>query len=166
MFDSVLLLAFPLLLSLAAGWDIASYTIPNWLTAALALLFLPVAFTVGLSPAVMGAHLAVGFVLLVLGIGLFAAGVAGGGDAKLLAAAGLWLGPQAVLTFLFYTAMAGGVLVVFLIFFRRLPLPAGLARIAPVMRLHEPGGGVPYGAALAIAGLLAYPASPLFHALA
>ena len=44
-----------------------------------------------------------------------------------------------------------------LIQFRRLPLPAVLARQQWILRLHEHGGGVPYGIALAAAALAVYP---------
>ena len=44
-----------------------------------------------------------------------------------------------------------------LIQFRKLPLPAVLARQKWIMRLHETGGGVPYGIALAAAALMVYP---------
>jgi prepilin peptidase CpaA len=41
--------------------------------------------------------------------------------------------------------------------FRKLPLPALLARQPWIMRLHEAGGGIPYGIALAAAALAIYP---------
>lgn len=165
MLDTLLLFCFPLLLSLAAGWDVSSYTIPNWLNGALVILFFPIALIAGLDMNALGLHAAVGAGLLILGIALFAGRVIGGGDAKLLAAAGMWLGPTALLPFLFVTALAGGVLTIGIIFFRRLPLPAGLMRIDAVSRLHDAGGGIPYGVALAVAGLMAFPDSPLFQAL-
>lgn len=46
-------------------------------------------------------HLAVGAVLLAAGIGLYATGKFGGGDAKLMAVAGLWVGPADLSLFLF-----------------------------------------------------------------
>ena len=59
-----------------------------------------------------------GWVSLALGLGLgfsiggflFWLGGFGGGDAKLLAAVGATLGPRALLAFLFYCAIAGGLL--------------------------------------------------------
>jgi prepilin peptidase CpaA len=55
--------------------------------------------------------LAIGLALgLAIGACLVWAGGFGGGDAKLLAAVGAVLGPRAFLTFLFYAAIAGGVL--------------------------------------------------------
>ena len=59
-----------------------------------------------------------GWISLALGLGLgfsigaflFWLGGFGGGDAKLLAAVGATLGPRALLAFLFYCAIAGGLL--------------------------------------------------------
>jgi len=56
-----------------------------------------------------------------------------------------------------YASIFGGVLTILLIQFRKLPLPAPLARQGWIMRLHDTGGGVPYGIALAAAALIVYP---------
>jgi len=56
-----------------------------------------------------------------------------------------------------YASLFGGVLTLIIIQFRKLPLPAVLARQKWIMRLHENGGGVPYGIALAAAALMVYP---------
>lgn len=53
---------------------------------------------------------AAALVLLVLGAAAFAAGVLGGGDVKLLAAAGLFAGPAHMVAFLLVVALAGGAL--------------------------------------------------------
>ena len=49
---------------------------------------------------------------LVAGMAMFALGWIGGGDAKLFAACGLWLGGAAIFPFLAWTAIAGGGLAV------------------------------------------------------
>ena len=54
-------------------------------------------------------------------------------------------------------SLFGGVLTLVLIQFRKLPLPGPLARQPWIMRLHETGGGIPYGIALAAAALAVYP---------
>ncbi len=81
----------------------------------------------------------------------------GGGDAKLAAATALWFGFDYLLDYLVYASLFGGVLTLLLIQFRRLPLPALLARQKWILRLHDNGGGVPYGIALAAAALIVYP---------
>ena len=47
------MMVLPLLLALAAGWDLASYTIPNSLSAAIIFIFLVFALIAGLSGLVM-----------------------------------------------------------------------------------------------------------------
>jgi prepilin peptidase CpaA len=74
----------------------------------------------------------------------------GGGDVKLLAAASLWLGWPALLPFLIWTAMAGGILGVVLAL--RI-LYVRHVRKAPV------GTEVPYGIALAAGAIIALPHS-------
>ena len=56
----------------------------------------------------IGAHLLIGFGALAVGIGMFALRWIGGGDAKLFAAAALWLGAPAALSYVVMTGMAGG----------------------------------------------------------
>jgi len=51
----------------------------------------------------------------------------------------------------------GGILTLSILLLRRWPLPQWLARRQWVARLHENGSGVPYGIALAAAGLFIYP---------
>src|SRR5512142_609947 len=92
-----LVLAFFAGLVIAAALkDISSFTIPNWISIALALGFAPAALIVGASLSAVGISFAVGLGFLVVGAGMFAVGWIGGGDAKLMAAASLWLGLKGV----------------------------------------------------------------------
>jgi prepilin peptidase CpaA len=85
-------------------------TIPNRLTIGLAVAFVPVALLSHLSLTGWGIHLGLGLAGLVLGMILFALRFMGGGDAKLLAAASLWLGFHGFIAPFIYTAIFGGVL--------------------------------------------------------
>lgn len=161
----LLVAALPLALIAAAIYDVATYTIPNWLSLALAAIFPLAALSVGLSAGAIGMHFGVGFLVLLAGMGLFAAHVVGGGDAKLLAAASLWMGPAALVQFFVYAALIGGALAFALILFRMARLPRAVAGVPWLERLHEKRQGVPYALALAIGGLIAAPASPLVKAL-
>jgi prepilin peptidase CpaA len=87
----------------------------------------------------------------------FSQGWIGGGDAKLAAATALWFGFDHLLDYMIYASLFGGVLTLAILQFRKLPLPAFIARQQRITRLHEPDGGVPYGIALAAAALLVYP---------
>jgi prepilin peptidase CpaA len=160
------LLIFPALMLAAAAGDVAHYRIPNWLCAALALAFPAAALIAGLPPLLIGAHLALGLLAFLLCAGLFALNWMGGGDAKLIAAAVLWLGPSGGPDFLLATALAGGLLALLLIALRSAPVrprvPAGQAWLA---RLAAPGGPAPYGVAICAGALAAMPAAAVFKTL-
>jgi prepilin peptidase CpaA len=155
--DAVRLILFPAAMAFAASSDLLTMTISNRLTLALAGGFAVLAFAAGMSMNEAGMHLAAGGLVLAIGFGCFAMGWIGGGDAKLAAATALWFGFEHLMNYLLYASLLGGALTVLLIQFRALPLPAALARQPWIMRLHEKGGGVPYGIALAAAALIVYP---------
>jgi prepilin peptidase CpaA len=167
--QSAVLLVFPALVIFGAVQDAVSYRIPNWISLALIAGFAlaaVVGFAAGLSAAVVGLNVAVGAGALLLGIGLFTAGWVGGGDAKLFAAGALWLGWPALVTYLAATALAGGGLALLLYGLRSTFVrpfvstgPAWLARLA------EPGENVPYGVAIAVGALAAFPGSSLAKAV-
>ena len=160
----LLISIFPAVVVIAAVRDATSYTIPNWLSAALALAFFPAALGVGLAPATIGLCAASGAAALAAGVAMFAAGWIGGGDAKLFAACALWLGLGAIGAFLAWTALFGGGLAVALLLARRSPVAA--FRGPPwVGRLLEPAGEVPYGVAIAAGAMAAFPSSAIFQAL-
>ncbi len=150
-----LLLALPFAaLALCAAHDVTSFKIPNRYVAVLTLAW-PVAVLfagAGLDEAGMAA--ACGGGLLILGFLLFSFGSLGAGDAKLLAAVGLWIGPAGLPDFLLYTALSGAALGIFLLQARRYPLPAAAARIGWVASLHERKRVMPYGVAIAVGGFL------------
>jgi prepilin peptidase CpaA len=162
---SVLLvtMALPLLLALAAGWDLASYTIPNLLSLALLTLFALFAALAGLSGAALGMHLAAGMVALAAGFAMFAAGWIGGGDAKLFTVTALWFGFADLLDFTLTAAVLGGGLTLAILAARRVPLPAGLAGRHWIVRLHDDRSGIPYGVALAAGALLTLPHAEIFR---
>lgn len=153
------LIAFPAAMIVAAGTDLWRMTIPNALVVLLAVCFVPYAYALGAPPAALAAHAGAGLFFLVLGILLFALGWMGGGDAKLIAAVALWLGPTPELAqFLLLSAVAGGVLTLAVLLARRCLAP--VTGQASLDRLLSPQNGVPYGVALAFAGLTVAPALP------
>jgi prepilin peptidase CpaA len=157
----LLLVLLPAALVLAAGYDVATYTIPNWLSLAIAAVFPAMALIAGMPLTSFGLHIAIGVATLTFGIVLFGMRLFGGGDAKLLAATALWMGPQTILSFLIGTAMVGGALATAVLLFRRIPLPAELAARRWAMRIHSKEKGVPYGVAIAGGGLAIYYATPI-----
>ena len=157
MLEAATLLFFPSLMVFAAISDLFTMTISNRISIALALLFIVMAFACGLSAAVIFWHLACGAIMLVLTFCMFAHGWIGGGDAKLAAATAIWLGFEHVGDYVLSASFLGGLLTLLIIGLRNWPLPGVLMARQWIARLHEPGTGIPYGVALASAGLLSYP---------
>lgn len=136
-----------LLLAAAAVSDARRYVIPNALCAAVALLSLPYWWASGAAfwP---GYALQVGIALAVFAgfAALFAAGLMGGGDVKLIAALALWLPIGELVQMIAAIAVAGGVLTLALLARHRLQrrpgrpeIPYGLAIVAgAALVLGEP----------------------------
>ncbi len=151
----------PILLIVAAMGDVMSLRIPNWLTALTAILFFPMALLTGMPMAELGTHIMAGAILFAVGFVCFQFGLFGGGDAKLMAAAGLWFGTSQVLPFLTATALAGGLLAMVVGSWSMLLLTweihgrdesfGALGR-----KIRELKPNVPYGMAFAIGGILAF----------
>jgi prepilin peptidase CpaA len=163
--DVTRLLLFPVLMAFAASSDLLTMTISNRLSLALAGSFFPLTIVIGMSLPAIGMHLAAAALVLAVCFGFFSMGWMGGGDAKLAAVTTLWFGFDYLLDYLIYAALFGGALTLLLIQFRKLPLPEALARQSWILRLHETGGGVPYGIALAAAALTVYPKTAWMPAL-
>ena len=163
--DLLILAIFPGAMAFAAATDLFTMTVPNRLALALAAGFFVVAPMVGLGWTDIGLHVAIAVAALAITFILFSFGWIGGGDAKLFAATCLWLGPGAILAYSLYAALLGGALTLLLLFWRNLPLPLVLTSQGWLMRLHSPNEGVPYGIALAAAGLLVYSGTPFMAAL-
>ena len=164
MFVEFLILAFlPATLLAAAGWDLASYTIPNFLQLMLVAGFIVFIAAAGLSPSVIAMHLLAGFVGLAVGFTLFALGYIGGGDAKLFAAVVLWFGFNDLLTYALFASLFGGALTLGLLSLRRVPLPQTLATHNWILRLHDERGGIPYGVALAAGAFAILPQTEIFR---
>lgn len=157
----LLLAPLPVLVVIAALTDLTRMKIPNWISATLILSFFPAAFVVGLSPLEVGAHFGVGVLMLIAGMALFALRIIGGGDAKLMATASLWLGASALTPFLIWTAILGGALSLILIVGRGLAQPYTAGAPAWIATLFRPKGDIPYGVAICGGVLMAYPAGML-----
>ncbi len=153
---------FPGLLIYAAVRDAGSMTIPNWVSAAVAVGFL-VLGPMLLPPATFGTHVLVGLAALAAAAGMFAMGWVGGGDAKLFAASALWIGAADFPLYIAAVALSGGALALALLGLRQLQPVAG-AQAAWAARLLTKQEGIPYGIALAAGGLAVFPVSGVFRA--
>ena len=150
----------------AVATDMLHRRIRNWMVAAMAAGYLPLALAAGLS----ADQIATGFVAALLvfagGVAFFAAGWIGGGDAKLAPVCVLWLGADQALPFLLLTSLLGGALALAFVItgaLRRGRAAAGAAG-APTTTQPAPTA-LPYGLALAIAALTLLRDSPWVAAL-
>ena len=159
--QSFALCLFTAVMAVAAYEDFRRLTIPNLLPVLLCAAW---PLYVAAVPGAGGILGALGCALAVFlgGAVLFERGWLGGGDVKLLSAATLWAGAPQTLALLVLTGILGGVLALVLL------SPIG-GRIAPASRPSSglPGGAgelsaapaspipVPYGVAIAAAGLIA-----------
>lgn len=163
MIEALALAVYAGLLIYAACSDVASLTIPNWVSIALTGAFVAASLATGVPLQTIGAQLLFGVAVLAVGFFLFAANVLGGGDAKLLAAAAVWTGFPGFPALMLGTAVAGGVLALALLAGRALFKEVVAATPHPtfVTRLLTPRSGVPYGVAIMAGGLLAIPSLPI-----
>ncbi|QOZ29031.1 prepilin peptidase [Bradyrhizobium sp. CCBAU 51753] len=155
--DIARLMLFPALMAFAAASDLLTMTIPNRVALGLLAGFFILAPLSGMGAYDILVHAGAGALVLVVAFGMFAMRWIGGGDAKLVAAAGLWLGFDHLLAFLVFASLFGGALTVLLLQVRQWPLPYLLASQAWIARLHDKQADVPYGIALALGALLVYP---------
>ncbi|WP_376709485.1 A24 family peptidase [Pseudochrobactrum lubricantis] len=136
----------------------------------IACLFLAAAFLVlaplyGLPTKDVFLHIAAGAIALAICFALFFINAMGGGDAKLISATALWTGFSVSLAdYLLISAITGGILTLCILLMRKLIDRSKIEHIAFLYRLSDPKKGIPYGIALAIAGLWIYPDLALVRA--
>jgi prepilin peptidase CpaA len=157
---------FPTLMALSASMDLVTFTIPNRLCVLLALGYLVLAALLGISAIDILLNISCALAILIVAFVMFNLGWIGGGDAKLAAATAAWLGWTAILDYGLAAALFGGILTLIILAARSAPLPAVFNRIDWLARLHNAKSGVPYGIALAAAGLMQYPNSSIWAAVA
>ena len=161
--ELLVLVVLPVILALAAGWDLTSYTIPNVFQIALIATFLLFVLVSHMSLPAVGTHLAAGAVGLAAGIALFALGYVGGGDAKLFACVVLWLGFHDLAGYALVVSLLGGALTLGVLGLRKFALPGRLMDHAWLVRLHDRSAGIPYGVALAAGALVILPQTEIFR---
>ena len=139
--------------------DLTSYKIRNDLMLFFLLAYAALAPFSGLTVSEIGWSAAVATGVLLVVFSFFAFGWIGGGDAKLAAVTSLWFGAGQTPEYLVYTALFGGAFTMAMLKFRGLPLPAFLLNKPWIVRLHSRDSGIPYGVAMALAGLVVFPQS-------
>ena len=157
MLTTLIIVAFPALLAYAAFSDLFTMTISNRISIALVIGFFAIAAVLHMPLAAIGWHVSCGLAVLAVTFVLFAMGWIGGGDAKLAAGIALWLGFEHLADYGLVAALIGGVLTLIILQLRKLPMPVWAIKHEWIARLHQSETGIPYGIALAIAGVLVYP---------
>jgi prepilin peptidase CpaA len=163
MLEYPLLLVFPIAMVFGGLMDLFTMTIPNRVSLALVAGFLFAALLTGMPWPAFLSHILTGAAMLVIGFLMFSRGWVGGGDAKLLAAAALWLGLENLFAYVVLVSFLGGALAMLILSYRTLVPPLWIARPKWAVRLHDHKAGMPYGLALAAAALWIYPSTAWFQ---
>ena len=144
---------FAAMLVLAALQDGWKLTISNLLTGGLLLLGIVVAFMSGIELAIWQ-NVAVLLAILFAGAQLHSMGWMGGGDVKLLGAAGFWFSAMGALHMIIAVVLGGGVLTIIVLSIRMI---VGSAKEGAIGVIRK-GSGMPYGIAIAAGaiGMAAY----------
>ena len=150
--------------SYAMWTDVASMTIPNWISVTLTLSFgLFAILNLQLVPAAI--HISIAVIVFAVTFGCYVMHWMGGGDVKLLSALSAWMGPEHIMPFLFNVALLGGLLALIVIILRSAAGASIFASRYPDMRewieratsRHIPYA-VPIGLAAMISGSALFPA--------
>jgi len=160
--EFVPLVILALILSIAVYVELRENRIPNWLTLTGMALGLLVGYLRGMPTfwSCLGG-LAIGFGFLFI---FYVFGGVGGGDVKLMGAAGALMGANLIKPAVFYTAMIGAFLAVMIVIWRKdfwTRIGHGLRRLAFWRKFNENQPAppepitVPYGLAIAAVCLLA-----------
>lgn len=161
MIEGLALLIFPALMVFSAFTDMFTMKIPNFVSAALIVGFFLLALYLQIPVRdIMVMHVSCALVVLAVTLALFAFGIIGAGDAKLATATALWLGWEYLIAYLVFTSFAGLVLCGVVLASHWQETPPVLSRFKFLSRLKATR--VPYGVALAVGALLAYPQSEVF----
>lgn len=158
--------SFSILMLYAAYSDLRSYTLPNFISILLVIGFAVIVAIIQPPLSAVGWHVGVGFLMFAIGFAMFAAGVLGGGDVKVIAALGLWFGPNNFFAFFTLMAIFGGVLAISLLLFRKMKVPEKWLENPSVRGWHDKNEGIPYGVAIAIAAIIEFPKTQIYEALA
>ena len=141
MIGSALMLVFPVAMAFAAANDLFTMKIPNKISILLVAAFALAALYIAMPVETVLMHVGIGLLVLAVGFVLFSMNLLGGGDAKLMAAGALWMGPEHALFYVAYVTIFGGFLSVAILAYRKL-VPARVTSLptwATKLHAKEPG---------------------------
>ena len=162
--DKLTLFLFPALMIIPISSDLINMKIPNWIPCGLLVGNVATSIWLRMSWADITLNLSCGVVCLIFSVYLFERGWIGGGDAKLGAATAVWVGWGSLINYGLTVSISGGLLTLLMLAYRAAPLPPALATQSWIARLHDRDSGIPYGIALAVAGLTQYPHTQIWAA--
>ena len=149
----------------AAICDFKGLKIPNWISLAVFGLFITgfaidTFFGFGFFKGTIH-YFIVGSVILVVTMLLFFTGFMGGGDSKMMSAFAFWAGAHSIVPFLFWMAVAGGVLGLIAIISKKLNFQTLLEKhqwLAKswVGQMQSGRNAVPYGIAICIGAMAGF----------
>lgn len=147
------LLLFCAVLVLAAFEDVADYRIPNSLVIASLALY-PLFYLTAETQPSLWMSLVMAVVFFLVGTALFAAGILGGGDVKLIAVTALWVGPSGLVYFVLGMTLCGGLMGLFMMS----PMRIGSAYVCGQIGFYSAHeklmkNELPYGVAICVGGL-------------
>lgn len=154
--DQFIVLCFLALLAWAACSDAVEFEIPNSVSVGLVALY-PIYAMTAPNPVHWVWGVAIAAATFALGLGIYARGLFGGGDIKLVSAAALWAGPKLILPMFFVISVAGGVLALLFLgvyWLQRHRMAVGVDASLTAAAYAAPAR-LPYGVAIAVgAGLV------------
>ncbi len=159
MLNMLLLAIFPLLVIHAALHDFRHYRITNRFNLLLLAAFFPVALLAGMPWSLIGDHL-LSFVVVLAGVFLLfivSGEKFGGGDAKMIAAGAIWIDFAQLPLYIIAITLSGAVLGIAMWLWRFVRLEVGVwAGDGAARKVLGESFKLPYGAAIAAGGIIAY----------
>jgi len=141
-----IVLLLSILLVIASISDIRDRRIPNWTVLAIAALFVPWALV---THAPLLSSLGAALIVFLVSCGLYAFGILGAGDSKLLTAVALFVGISQLPRFLVLVAVVGGVIALVSLMTR----PTRAMVMLHMRGKGDFGRGIPYGVAIAVGAI-------------
>ena len=132
--------------------DITRFIIPNLLVLSIILLYPVLLYLAPVMPDWKTALL-VGLASFVVGFGIFAFNLMGGGDIKLFAIAAVFIGKDNFFEFIFLVSLLGGGLALLLVSIRPIVpfIASKIKKIEQIPKVLTIGQPAPYGVAIALA---------------
>lgn len=139
---------------MSARSDIRGMIIPNVYSLIVVGLFFPAYIATCVVDAYMFSSVTVHAICVavtfLVTFGMFAVGMIGGGDAKLISAYSFWFGGPVLVSFLFFMALAGAVLAAVTLLLKKMLIFKGAKEGSWVAKAQAGDGVIPYAVAILV----------------